>query len=32
MAIEAMTIATELFLKGEHDDFDVDGDDESSQS
>ena len=25
MAIEAMTIATELFLKGQHDGFDVEG-------
>ena len=28
MAIEAMTIATELFLKGQHDGFDVDGDED----
>ena len=28
MAIEAMTIATELFLKGEHDGFEVDGKDD----
>ena len=28
MAIEAMTIATELFLKGEHDGFEVDGEDD----
>ena len=28
MAIEAMTIATELFLKGEHDGFEVDNEDD----
>ena len=28
MAIEAMTIATELFLKGEHDNFEAEGEDE----